>query len=345
MPEFHKPIDVVYFSLPKIKESEEDIQDAYNISSDCTMVAIADGASSSLYPRQWAQLLVEEFCNYPNDSISPIQKDYENWLKPLQNKWFQYFKKNQNDPNIEWYLKGTQDKDCGSSTFVGLKLHYSDYPESQAHYECLAIGDSCLFHIKPSSSEIKPFPMEKSQDFSSVTDAFHSSCKYKISEPKFFESNYDKDDVFLLATDALAEWIFKDLEIKGKRWQQLLNFSNINEFTNFIEKLRVDKEIKNDDTTLIRLKIMSIPQKQRSYNIPSLQGNLEEKSTQPIQNKPDQKDNNILFLKPIQRLQKSLFFINLVILLISIMNFLIINKIQNHDLVELKLLLENNIKK
>lgn len=260
-------IEIVTFTLPKIKENPEDIQDAFYFSDDRTMVAIADGASSSLYPRTWADILVKKFCEYSGNSIQEIYKNWQQWLKPLQHEWFQYYQAIQQDATVEWYRKATQNKNFGSSTFVGLKLHTPDQG-GNTYWECLAIGDSCLFQVKANSKEIIPFPMTRYEDFSSVTDAVHSLSQYKSPPPLFCNGYYDKNDIFLLATDALAEWILKDLESQGKRWVKLLTLSDQEEFAKLIENLRSDKLIENDDTTFLRLKVMSIPQRKNQKRIP-----------------------------------------------------------------------------
>lgn len=266
-------IEITAFTLPKSKENIEDIQDAFSFNDDRTIVAIADGASTSLYPRQWADILVKKFCDYRNDSIEDIYQNWQEWLKPLQEEWFNYFQEIQQDSSTQWYLKPSQYKDCASSTFLGLKLHYPD-SSGKNYYECVAIGDSCLFHIKSRESKVWFFPMKKSQDFTSVTDAFHSSPRYHNSNPKLHTDFYEKDDIFLLTTDALAEWIFKELESQGKRWQALRELSDKNEFEKLIGKLRSDKLIKNDDTTLVRLKVISIPQKKVQNISPSVDNSV-----------------------------------------------------------------------
>jgi hypothetical protein len=260
-------IEIVSFTLPKIKENPEDIQDAVYFSEDRTMAAIADGASSSLYPRRWADILVKKFCEDSGNSIQEICKNWQQWLKPLQAEWFEYYQAIQQDATVDWYRKATQHKNFGSSTFVGLKLYTPD-SSGKTYWECLAIGDSCLFQIKANSQEIISFPKTRSEDFSSVTDAVHSLSQYQSNPPQLLNGFYGKNDIFLLATDALAEWILKDLESQGNRWEKLVRLSDKNEFFKLIENLRSDKLIKNDDTTFLRLKVMSIPQKKIQNALP-----------------------------------------------------------------------------
>jgi len=251
----HNQNEIAHFTMPKVGEQETDIQDACYYSRDRTVVAIADGASTSLWPREWANLLVEHFCHHNQDSIASIYEQWEEWLRPLQEQWRQQSLKIKKDPTIPWYAQGSKDKDHGSATFVGLKLRQQNQAGKKI-WEALAVGDSCLFQIKANSDELVAFPVDKSEQFTTVTNCFHSLPEYKSYPPAFRENFYEEGDIFLLATDALAEWIIKDYENATSRWKKLISVATQEEFTTFISQLRDDRLIKNDDTTLLRLKVV-----------------------------------------------------------------------------------------
>lgn len=254
----HNQNEIVSFSIPKIGEQQAGIQDAFCYSSDKTLAAIADGASTSFLPAEWANLLVEYFCHHNQDSITSIHERWEEWLRPMQEEWRKHFIKIKKDETIPWYAQGSRDKDHASATFVGLKL-YPPNPAGKKTWEALAMGDSCLFHIKSHSSQLITFPLGKSEEFKTVTDCFHSLPEYKSSPPKICTGFYESEDIFFLATDALAEWIIRDYQNpSGTRWQELISIASQEDFTYFIHKIRHDRLIKNDDTTLLRLKVTSL---------------------------------------------------------------------------------------
>lgn len=254
----HNQNEIAHFTLPKVGEHETDIQDAFDYSSDRSIVAIADGASTSLWPREWANILVEHFCRDNQDSIDCIHQQWEEWLRPLQEEWRQHSLKIKKDSTIPWYAQGSREKDHGSATFVGLKFRPPNQTGERI-WEALAVGDSCLFQIKAHSDELIAFPLDKSEQFTTVTNCFHSLPEYKSYPPVFTDGLYEEGDIFFLATDALAEWIIKDCENRIYRWKNLISVATQEEFSNFINQLRDDKLIKNDDTTLLRLKVV-IPQ-------------------------------------------------------------------------------------
>ncbi len=247
--------EIAYFTIPKVGEQKSDIEDAYSFSSDRSVVAIADGTSTSFLAGKWAKLLVEHFCLPNESSIDEIYRRWEEWLRPVQQKWRQHYLKIKTDKTIPWNAKGG-DKDHGSATFVGLKLQ----PPSQAGekiWEALAVGDSCLFQIKANSDKLIAFPLDKSEQFTTVTKCFHSLPDYKSHQPVYTNGSYDPGDIFLLATDALAEWILNDYQIRSDRWRDLISVDEEG-FINLINQLRGDRLIKDDDTTLLRLKVVIV---------------------------------------------------------------------------------------
>ena len=267
--------EIAHFTMPKVGEQESDIEDAYSWSNDRSVVAIADGTSTSFLAGKWAELLVEHFCLPNESSIDEISRRWEEWLRPVQQKWRQHYLKIKTDKTIPWNAKGG-DKDHGSATFVGLKLQ----PPSQAGektWEALAVGDSCLFQIKANSDKLIAFPLDKSEQFTTVTNCFHSLPEYKSCPPASMTGLYEEGDIFFLASDALAEWIIKDYENHTSTWIKLISIATQEEFTNFINRLRHDRLIKNDDTTLLRINVV-IPEG--------------EKPKSPEQNQSDENNRN-----------------------------------------------------
>lgn len=259
----HNQNEIVHFTMPKIGEPEADIQDACKWNADKSLVAIADGASTSVFPSKWATLLVEHFCQQNEDSITSISHQWEEWLRPIQEKWRRYCFEIRQNPNAPWYTKARRNEDYGSATFIGLKFR-SPNQAGEKIWEAIAVGDSCVFQIKARSKQFIAFPIDKPDHFKTVTECFHSLPEYNSYAPKSHQGFYEEGDICLLATDALAEWVLKDVERGSARWEELITVATQQEFANFIEQLRQDKLIKDDDTTLCRLKVVAIPKRQAS---------------------------------------------------------------------------------
>jgi serine/threonine protein phosphatase PrpC len=228
------------FTLSKIGEKKTDIQDAYDYCQDRNRIAISDGVTTSHLPRRWADLLVKEFCQpklskLQFDSLKEFCYQWQEWLKPLQKAWqdeaiqVKQDKKIQN-PNMGW-LYDAKSKDHGAATFVGLQLNLDKW-------EVISVGDSCLFHIRNNDyRQVKSFPLTKTTDFSKITKCCYSLSKYKSDIPDYSSGIYTTNDIFLLATDALARWIIECYEMNNQGLKNLLTIEDQEDFQTFIESL------------------------------------------------------------------------------------------------------------
>lgn len=238
---------VYIFSLPKEGELPKNNQDAAYSSDDGTLIAIADGVSSSLFSREWAQILTREFCRDSDISIEKLHKHWHHWLRPLQEYWRNFYLSNV--ASLPWYAKGSADKDHGSATFVGLKIHAKNR-YGKGYWEALSIGDSCLFKINSKLRKISFYPQMKSREFRSVTRCISSLPEYNSLMPELWRGEYHEDDYFFLATDAISQWIIESLEERNFD-ESISEIRNYDEFSKFIFGLRAQRKIHNDDTSIV----------------------------------------------------------------------------------------------
>jgi hypothetical protein len=73
---------------------------------------------------------------------------------------------------------------------------------------------------------------------------------------KTTEKNWCVEDQFYFATDAIACWISKQIENNSEPWNKLASFDAIaapEEFVEFVQSLREHGEIRDDDTTLVKV--------------------------------------------------------------------------------------------
>jgi hypothetical protein len=253
--------EIRYFSLPKVGELEQNIQDRFENSPDGSLVALADGASTSLYPQKWAEILVKSFCHVAENPIESIRRSHEDWLQPSQEIWRQYYLTKLQSPNRKWWQGGSEIKNRGSATFLGLQLQNLEL-QNLEHYaknqwQAVAVGDTCLFKLEQETGNLLTFPMTAARDFKSTTLCFESLPEYTSFPPQFAAGWYEYGDIFLLATDALSQWLISDYEAQGEDWKKAFQFHQQQDFDRFINKLRQQKLIKNDDTTLVVIKVSS----------------------------------------------------------------------------------------
>jgi len=244
------------YQTHKKAEKDADCQDAYAISPANHAVAVADGVSQSLFPKEWAEMIVNAFASDPDFSLADGEK-----IKLLQSQWWQMFadrlekKRHENAPLL-WLLENAfAEQRSASATFVGMRFY-----GYKVAYEIL--GDSCLFLVRDNRIV---------QTLCSQTD--ENGYIVFNNVPACFDSNpqtgvYGRlccgvlqtlvGDSLLLATDALAALLYQSaLEADdSKLIAKLLNVRDIHEFKALINKLR-SKGMQNDDTTLVCITVDS----------------------------------------------------------------------------------------
>ena len=272
MESHHKVSVIRRFSDRTHKEMEtiSGCQDnfSYNEAKNC--FAIADGATQSFYSSIWSKLLVDYFCENPQID----KNNWQEWLELIQQKWLEEVRaeleKAKSGNNFAWIeiYNGLERSKSATSTFIGLQ-----FIENQAKISI--VGDSCLF-IFQGNQLIQTYLLKKSTNFNDRPGYFGSRSKNNDDyEPEFLdiELKYKQHSdklYFVLATDALAEYIFKYTEQQRDILTTLLT---IQEFENFVKSARQDDTIKmkNDDVTLMILEvsdgeIVSLPTQTRKEN-------------------------------------------------------------------------------
>jgi hypothetical protein len=246
--------NIYTFTLPKIGEAQSSNQDRFDQSQteNADLIALADGAGASLYPGQWAERLVKAFCQSSENPIPALQESYSDWLAAPQAQWRQYYLERLKSPSRKWWQGGSEQKACGFSTFIGLRLERL-IPESQlkSRWQAVAVGDSCLFQWAASTQQLITFPCKTAQSFRTTTQCFASLPEYPSCAPTFTEGDYQLGDLFLLATDALSRRLLCEYEQENAAWKQWFRIKTYQDFSESVAELRQKQLIQNDDTTMV----------------------------------------------------------------------------------------------
>ena len=251
--------------------------------------AVADGATRSFYPKQWAELLVNNFCEATELTLA--EENWEEWICPSQKEWYEQIEERVNKLN-RWFLTNRFNRrESAVSTFIGLEID-----KSNAEWKAMIIGDSCLFHR--SDTEFKSYLIENSADFTNRPEAFASFPKDNPigSPPEFISDIAKPGDTFILATDALAKWIVQHKEA-GKLAEVLCQLNELEtdeQFYQFVDVARQDTEMPlvNDDVTLMLISVESVPQQDdietetQENTKPEIQEDIESETQKHIETEP-----------------------------------------------------------
>jgi hypothetical protein len=230
------------FSVQKAGNGISECEDIWNYGKSDRLfsIALSDGATESSFSQEWAKELVTAFINHDQPKSSWLVTAQQNWQQWLENQ------------NLSWFAKRKVEQGA-FATFLGLEI----LPDLS--WKAIAVGDSCLFVVRNCELRItnyelrKSFPLKQSEEFGNRPRliATHS----KVEQISFSKINGVAEvcDRFYFATDAIACWIFKQLEANQDPWVKLDEISSQDMFANWVNELRDRHEIANDDTTLLCL--------------------------------------------------------------------------------------------
>ena len=234
------------FSLQKGSEEAKINQDAFAISSDERIFAIADGVSQAPFSQIWSNKVVEKFIEKPFGSDLNEQK-LKDWLEGIRKEWGSEIDQRKSPKMILERAKEVG----GSTTFLGMIVQ--EMKKKYQKLQLFGIGDTNMFLIR--NKRIKySFPVTSVESFTDQTIGLCSIDNASQKIPELKEYNAKRGDIIILATDAIAKWIFKYYKKDGQYpWKKILK--NKNDIQNFIDKLRDAKKIDDDDTTCIIIRI------------------------------------------------------------------------------------------
>lgn len=239
-----------FICCEKAGNSESENEDAYLIPSQkgieeeiILKFAVSDGATESSFSKEWADLLVSYYKDFSFEETA-----FENTIQLARKSWQEKIDKIE----LPWYAQ--QKAESGAySSFLGLTVDLEKHS-----WKGIAIGDSNLFLIR-GDEIIKSFPLEKSEQFGSTPYLLASLQTQNVEVNSFLKKDNGeiiKDDILILGTDAICSWMLTEYEKQNKPWHSLKNLLAGNgysllDFKNWLNNKRNEKEIKNDDTTLI----------------------------------------------------------------------------------------------
>ncbi len=234
------------FALPKRGNSAEEYEDAFGGDPKTGRFAVADGASESSFAGTWARILTNGFLQ------GAIDPDPAAWLKPLRRRWAEEV----GGLQLPWYAE--EKRDHGAfATFLGLEVERSA-TETLGRWTAYSVGDACLFHLRHDEL-LAAFPLENADDFGNQPPLLGSRGIAPAAPLQQLEGTCELNDYLLLMTDALAQWFLRRHEKAMRPWVSLVkrlaepNADAV--LTEYVEKLRDKDELRNDDVTLIAVRL------------------------------------------------------------------------------------------
>lgn len=213
-------------------------------------IAVADGATESLFAGRWAQQLVDAV----GDGCLSLQ-GFSEGVSRLRARWREWLA----GRTFPWYAE-EKARQGTFAALVAMEVNIEDVLEASEPSWCaVAVGDSCLFHIR-GDEVLNRFPITNVSDFDNRPILLGSIGEHndQISQVSLRHGTCKTGDAFYLMTDALACWFLKHLDAGGSPKDVQGNFGFTHEpepFRAWVESLRKSASIRNDDCTLIRAQV------------------------------------------------------------------------------------------
>jgi hypothetical protein len=240
------------FSLPKAGNQEHENEDAVTTDDARGVYAIADGATEGPYSRLWALALTRKFQEEP--FRVGLSGDFANWL-PTIDPQAQVASDTSDPVSKPWYLDRSRERGSYSS-LLGLSFCPLEPGSRAPVWEAIAVGDSCLFSV--SDSRIThSFPVNASYDFHdapvliSTVPLENADLQCPAAERGVIQEHQS----LVLATDALAAWLFSREQDDGAAVHALLTAKDQEGFEYLITHERETHRIKNDDCSAIVIEL------------------------------------------------------------------------------------------
>jgi len=233
------------FQMQKMGLGEAECEDRSSLSSENSpilRIAVADGATESLFSDLWSEILVNRYVEKGTELLanSELEKIYQEfYLKanqqitqmPETRQWFMY----------EKLERGTH------ATLAAIEFSNSGL------FEVTTIGDSCVFWRIEGEQNINMFPKLLPEEFGNFPSSIcHLPKTWKNLEQKTLKQqiSFEGHLQIVLCTDAFACWLATEINSNVPAWHELFQLSE-SKFNDLIKALREQKDIRNDDVTLV----------------------------------------------------------------------------------------------
>jgi len=241
-----------YISIAKVGNSVDENEDSILVSSLSELerepiikFAISDGATESSFSKEWSNLLVSCYKDMPFDIAN-----LPSTINAISERW----QLKTSAIELPWYAQ--QKLENGAfATFLGITLNLEEQT-----FESVSIGDCTLFQVR-NDKLIGSFPTTSFEDFGNTPSLFATNSKYQTDfekSVKYLNGHVESEDLLILASDALAMWLFKRLNDGEKPWLSLhilLKYDYQTDFSNWIFNKIENNEMKNDDISVILINI------------------------------------------------------------------------------------------
>lgn len=229
-------------AVPKSGASTDEYEDAAAVREEAWPVraAVADGATESVFARDWAETLAEGLCDIEvtPDAVIETLADWQiAWRDRISDRV----------AALPWY-GDAKAREGALATLLGVEL------QRGGCWRAMGIGDCLLVHLRGETVQ-QAWPYTAPDDFTNRPALVQSRSGHSSSESedcRALTGTWQKGDTFLLATDAVAAWLLRTGPSAARTW-------TADGFREAVDAARAEGVLRNDDCTLLVLKLTGPP--------------------------------------------------------------------------------------
>jgi len=236
------------FSCPKLGSTPSEYEDDVRWNRGARgrraarRYAVADGASESSFARAWASRLTQAYV-YGRLSAGSLTAD----LVPLQAQWRAAVAAKP----LPWYA-AEKARAGAFSALAGLTLH----PDRS--WTALAVGDCCIMHLREDVL-LRSFPLSSPEQFGISPVLICSNPERNARLDGSLTTacgEWSLGDTFWLMSDALAAYTLGAVREGSSLPTEALPPTDPAESHAWLQRLRDERRIRNDDVSLLRVHIL-----------------------------------------------------------------------------------------
>ena len=256
-----EPVYWFSYTVPKAGNKASENEDAVfpaggygclNGNTERATFAIADGATQTSFSGMWANTLVNE-CS----RVGLSEFSFQSVVNKAQVEW----QKNLQGIELPWHA---QEKVRAGAfcALAWLEIRFDPlHPASAYSWRALAVGDCCLF-IAHNHTIYLSLPMQDVSEFNNSPILIPSKSEKMESikgKTQTARGSLLRGDQLILASDAISSWIMrkpmKNMEEYLEMVRTVKKQGNESGFSAWINNLRRQGELRNDDTSLIFIEL------------------------------------------------------------------------------------------
>lgn len=244
---------MIAYWLPKDGTATVEWEDGAAYSNQAGWFAVADGASTGNSSREWAYALVKAFVT---TRAATGEDEFVRWVDATR-RGFEPHSEEFPASRVPDWVRAAGDRRGAYATFLGGYI-------ADREVRAIAVGDCCLFHLRPHVGAPTCFPLSSPKQFGTspaLISSHPGDDTRMIGAAETYRAPVAPGDVIFVASDALAEWLVRNAE-DPHVWRVASTIS-YRGFQALCRDLRRSGQMKNDDVTLWRASITN-PHKERS---------------------------------------------------------------------------------